>query len=141
MPERAEFSPQDKPMVSRWHQRVMHDLVKYLEMMPRSIDWDALEDEDGEVLCEAIFETRRDRSGTRSAMQVFEATLEELSPDLAQRLSVVRSCRSRLVELEAAADGLREGDLGDVDAERIRRCLFAVGDGLRRFGEQLAGED
>jgi len=137
MSDLAELTDPQRPMLQRWHGRVMHDLVKYLEMMPRSIDWDALQDDDLESLHESIYETRRDRQGVTSARQLFEATLGDLDAGLHASLPIVAETRARLLALEEATPALLDAPADDLDTELIRARLFAIGDGLRAFGARL----
>ena len=138
MPSPDDLTDAELEAVRRWLARVMHDLVKYLEMMPRSLDWDAFEEDDLEIIAEAVFETRATRKGAQSALEVFEDTLEELPQGLAERLAIVVETRSALVALESLAGEIEDKALEEVDLTLLSGTLFGVGTRLRAARDGLA---
>lgn len=124
------LSPQQRAALDAWLETVLHDLVKYLELMPRNLDWDALEEDDLDLLYEAIFETRVDRHGTRSARQVWQGCLDALPESLAA-LPTRDPVETHLDLLEAHRTTLERGDLEALDVQALRGALFGIGELLR----------
>ena len=90
----------DRKRLDDWLDRVLHDLVKYLEMMPRSLDWSGdLDDDDLDCVWESIAETRTGRGGARSAQQIWEEAKGDLPEGwrgpLEEAFSVVDACVRR----------------------------------------------
>jgi hypothetical protein len=113
-----------------WLEKVLHDLVKYLEMMPRSLDWNNLAGDDVDVLYESIFETRVDARGTRSAAEIWRRW-RDLAPGGGGLEGVLEDVDGHIEVLERLAQPLRAGE--DVaDWVALRAAIFAVGDRLRR---------
>lgn len=133
---REGLAPTQREALKVWLERVLHDLVKYLELMPRNLDWEQLEEDDLEVLYEAIFETRVDRSGARSASQVWSGALAELDPALAASLPVRAGVEADLAVLERQRQALEDGDLASFEAEATREAIFGVGRRLRGLRDQ-----
>ncbi len=119
---------------SQWLEKVLHDLVKYLEMMPRSLNWDDLEEDDADVLFESIFETRVDGRGVRSAADLWAAARSS-APEQVAGSGVLQDVDQRMDTLMTLAAPLRTG--GDVsDPAALRAAIFAVGDRLRAAREE-----
>ncbi|MEO1272216.1 MAG: hypothetical protein AAFX99_29315 [Myxococcota bacterium] len=116
-----------------WLDRILHDLVKYLEMMPRSLDWTAaLDDDDLDCVWESIVETRTGRDGTLSAQQIWEQAVVRLPPELRQRAEIVQ-VDGYIATLVAQSTLIEEG--GVVDQEQLFEALFGVGRCLRALRE------
>ena len=113
-----------------WLANVLHDLVKYLELMPRNLDWDDLEEDDADLLYEAIFETRVDRHGSRSARTLWVQALEGLPAGLGE-LPVRDAVSAHISVLEGCRAKLEAGDLAGIDIGALREALFGVGTLLR----------
>jgi hypothetical protein len=128
---RAGLSAAERAALEVWVARAMHDLVKYLEMMPRSLDWEALEEDDAEVLYDAVFRTRVERGKARGAREVWEGVWSSLEPGLRAKVPVKGEVDALLDELEGLVAPLERGGLEGVDAARLRAALFAVGDCVR----------
>lgn len=115
-----------------WLEHVLHDLVKYLELMPRNLDWDDLEEDDADVLFEAIFETRVTRSETRSARQIWQEALDKLSDEEKTILPITQSVTETLDALEnIAAPLLNNEALDALDIPSLQKHLFSVGEQVR----------
>lgn len=134
---REALTEEEQARVAAWLDRVLHDLVKYMEMMLRSLDWSALEDEDLDIIYEAIFETRSERGGVLTAREVFERTLDELPTRLRARLPLIDDIRQRLAALEVEGAALSERGVAGLDSEALRGRLFGVGDALRASRGEL----
>lgn len=134
---REEFSADELPRVKAWLERAMHDLVKYLEMMPRSLDWDNLEDEDRDILYEAILETRSERGGVLRASQVFNRTLTDLPEEVLDRWTLIMDVKKRLMVLEDLAEQLPDTPLEQLQTRDLKERIFAVGDLLRSAQKEL----
>lgn len=134
---REEFSAEELPRVKSWLDRVQHDLVKYMEMMPRSLDWESLEEEDRDILYEAILETRSERGGVLKASQVFNRTLSELPDDVVDRWNLIMEVKKRLMMLEDHAERLPELPLETIQSSDLRDRIFAVGDLIRTAQKEL----
>lgn len=126
----------DESAKGEWLRRVLHDLVKYLEMMPRSMDWDHLEEEDAELIHEAVFATRRSRQGVESAREIWHDRLESMPPGTLPDAQVTR-LSAALDALEVKVRPLDCGSLSGADTEAIRQLIFAIGDDLRAALESL----
>jgi hypothetical protein len=113
-----------------WTENVLHDLVKYLEMMPRSLDWKNLVADDVDVLYESIFETRVDARGVRSAEDVWRQWRDRAPVDVAASgvLEDVDVCMNDLGRLAAPLAG---GAASVEDPDGLRSAIFAVGERLR----------
>ncbi len=120
----------EKQAANRWLEDVLHDLVKYLELMPRNMDWEDIDEDDLELLQEAIFETRVDRSGSRSARDIWAQALKALPSGLREP-PVRKEVDAHLKVLEGFREALEDGDLDGIDVERLRAALFGIGDALR----------
>ena len=114
----------------QWLANVLHDLVKYLELMPRNLDWDALEEDDADLLYEAIFETRVDRNGARSAKTLWAQAREKLPPSLSDLPSWV-DVDDHIDELEGSRAVLESGNLEALDITALKNSIFGVGEVLR----------
>ncbi len=117
--------------LAQWLDHTLHDLVKYLELMPRNLDWEALEEDDLELLYEAIFETRVDRSGSRSALDIWQAALEALPEPMRQDLPVRDQIDAHMATLKASEPVLTDGQIEDLDVEALKEALFGIGKALR----------
>jgi len=118
---------------TQWLEKVRHDLVKYLEMMPRSLDWKNLDEEDVEVLYESVFETRADARGVRCAQEIWKDWRDCAPGDLVDSglVAEVDACMATLGTIAAPlASGVSTVD----DPEALRAAIFAVGDLLRSVG-------
>ena len=119
---------------TEWLEKVLHDLVKYLEMMPRSLNWDELEEHDADVLFASIFETRVDGRGVRSASDIWKVARDS-APEQVGASGVLQDVDQRMDTLLTLAEPLRSG--GDVsDPAALREAIFAVGDRLRALREE-----
>jgi urease accessory protein UreF len=119
----------------QWLAQVLHDLVKYLEMMPRSLDWDALADDDADIVYEAVFETRSGRQDSESALQIWRRLLESMPAGCLVAEKQTRISQT-LEELETRVSALNGGSLDGIDTARIRQLIFSVGDELRASSAQ-----
>jgi hypothetical protein len=133
----AGGTERDVSELTEWVARVLHDLVKYLEMMPRSLDWDALEDDDADVLYEAVFETRSGREGSQTALTIWRVSLDSMPSAGSSVSAMVERVSASLEELERLVSELDGSSLADADTGRIRRLIFSVGDELRAFRDEL----
>lgn len=131
--QRDKLNEAQQQQLDDWLSRVLHDLVKYLEMMPRSLDWDDLEEDDADVLYEAIFETRVARQETLGAQELWASARGQLPEELAQALAPCWEGLDQEVQrLVTLAQPLRTGQgLDGVDVPRLRQALFSIGDRLR----------
>ena len=138
---REELSPEARTAFDVWLDKVLHDLVKYLELMPRNIDWASLDEDDLATLFESIFETRADRRGTRSAQTLWHEALGALPGGLT--LPVTNEVEAHIATLEAAREPLEAAadGVGDdaqlaalietVDPPKLREAIFGIGTALR----------
>ena len=118
---------------TEWLEKVLHDLVKYLEMMPRSLDWKNLGDDDVDVLYESIFETRVDGRGVRSAADLWRHWRDHAPRDVADA-GVLEEVDARMEDLGRLAAPLASGATSLDDPVALRAAIFAVGDHLRTLG-------
>ena len=119
---------------TEWLDKVLHDLVKYLEMMPRSLNWDDLDDDDADVIFESIFETRVDARGVRGAAEIWEQS-RATAPEHLVGSGVLEDIDDLMGALTTLAGPLRNGG-GVEDPEAMRAAIFAVGDRLRAMREE-----
>jgi plasmid stabilization system protein ParE len=128
-----QLSDAQARLLEPWLAAVLHDLVKYLELVPRSLDWGALAEEDAEPLYEAIFETRVDRQGAQSARDLWEAARARLDPALQAPLgplcAEISAEVARLMDL--AAPLVKGVALEHIDTGALRDAIFGIGDRLR----------
>lgn len=120
---------------SEWLEKVLHDLVKYLEMMPRSLNWEDLEEDDADVLFESIFETRVDARGVRSAEDIWKSC-RATAPEEVSAGSVLQDVDARMNELIELAAPLKAGATEIPNPAALRAAIFAVGDRLRAMREE-----
>lgn len=132
---RSGLSQEAREALDEWLERVLHDLVKYLEMMPRSLDWGALEDEDWDIVWESIVETRSGPRGVRSAGALWEEAAGAL-PEAVRAAGPVPGWEEvgvRVARLMAFAEGLEaEGPPeAAAEVEAVRADVFGIGEALR----------
>ncbi len=127
----ASLPEPQRQTAQRWLAHVLHDLVKYLELMPRSLDWNNLEEDDFDVLYEAICETRVDRHGVRSARMIWEQALADLPEDLRREIPGRQQLDDLISVLDTNGQRLAAGDTEGLNVERLREVLFGIGDMLR----------
>jgi len=125
---RMGLTAEEGQEVRAWLERVLHDLVKYLEMMPRSLEWSALSEDDIECLWESIFETRSFRGEVQSAAEIWQIALTELPAELRGQLPWLKEVTGHVKALMEVGERLDEGEF---QSETLRAKIFAVGDHLR----------
>ena len=130
---REVLTEQEQHVVDGWLGRVLHDLVKYLEMMPRSLDWDDLSADDLECLWESIFETRSFRGKVQTAAEIWEGALNTLPEQLKKKIPGLSEVSESVKGLMDLGSKLEEGD---VDQKLLHSFIFDVGTRLRALRDE-----
>jgi hypothetical protein len=111
-----------------------HDLGRYLAMQTNNLGPEASRDDLLECLRADLLQTRRSGAGVYDAAEIWAPYRERLQ-EIAEQ-DGFRQTFVGMSEIVAALPWVREGDLGEPEAQELARRTRQVASDFRRFGRQ-----